>query len=83
MKSSFRAAVLGGLVLGLATGLSIGPGGAGSNLNSSKSNKVTPVPNQTAEAACIKRGGVIILMDGRKMCSEPAAATNLNSSRSN
>ena len=78
---SFMAALVFA-VIGLA-GMAVISVQATSNLNSSRSNIYRPITNAADDVACIKAGGTVVLQNGKKVCSLPAPATNLNSSKSN
>jgi len=56
---------------------------ATSNLNSSRSNVYRPIASAADEVACVKAGGTVVLQNQKKVCSMPAPAINLNSSKSN
>ena len=78
---SFTAAVIVA-VAGLA-GMAAISVEAATNLNSSRSNNYRLIASAADEVACISAGGTVVLQNRKKVCSMPAPAINLNSSKSN
>ena len=50
------------------------PAAAATNLNSSRSNIYKPIASTADEQVCKDRGGIVVILDGKRQCELPADA---------
>jgi len=75
MKTHLSLTLVGALIFGMAAAAVCAPAEAASSVKSSKSNTSDRAITDAAdEAKCITDGGTVVVRDGKKICSLPAAA---------
>ena len=75
MKAHLSLAARVALIFGMAVVATYAPAEAASSVKSSKSNTSDrAIADASDEAECIADGGAVVVRDGKKVCSLPAAA---------
>ena len=68
MRSQLCSAALCRAILSMAVITSASTGQTASNLNSSKSNVYRTVATDAERAACVNAGGVVVILNGKRVC---------------